>query len=99
MNSTATIQFRAAGGAAGGDGVGIAESIQRGALAEVAGSKGVPVAASTVKGGWETFHFSGGLEEYVKFNNRDNAPMHDPIIVSRTVRYSLPSLATMLLIP
>jgi DNA gyrase/topoisomerase IV subunit B len=35
---------------------------------------------------WETFHFSGGLKEYVQYNNRDNATLHEPICIGRTVR-------------
>lgn len=39
------------------------------------------------KGGqWETFHFRGGLKEYVQYNNRDNATLHEPICISRMVR-------------
>ena len=35
--------------------------------------------------GAETFHFSGGISEFVAWNNRARIPMHDPIYVSRTV--------------
>lgn len=34
----------------------------------------------------ETFHFSGGIAEFVAYNNRARTPMHDPIYVSRMVR-------------
>jgi len=35
----------------------------------------------------ETFHFSGGIAEFVAYNNRARTPMHDPIYVSRMVRF------------
>jgi DNA gyrase subunit B len=35
-------------------------------------------------GAWETFHFSGGLAEYVKHINRDRIATHEPIYFSRT---------------
>jgi len=33
--------------------------------------------------GWEVFHFSGGLAEYVKHINRDRISSHEPIVFSR----------------
>jgi len=36
-----------------------------------------PVPSSTFDAdGWETFHFAGGLEEYVRWLNRDKSPLH-----------------------
>ena len=36
-----------------------------------------PVPSSTIDAeGWETFHFAGGLEEYVRWLNRDKSPLH-----------------------
>lgn len=36
-----------------------------------------PVPTSTIDAdGWETFHFAGGLEEYVRWLNRDKSPLH-----------------------
>ena len=35
--------------------------------------------------GWEVFHYSGGLAEYVAFLNRDKDAMHPPIVFSKTV--------------
>lgn len=32
---------------------------------------------------WEEFHFSGGLKEYVQYNNRDKHAMHEPIYIKR----------------
>ena len=105
LNSSASISFRAASGAAGADGLSITESLathisstgSAHGTAEPGSSAGngdggasvaaaaAAAAASPVKGTWESFHFSGGLEEYVRYNNRDNTPMHDPIYISRTV--------------
>jgi DNA gyrase/topoisomerase IV subunit B len=34
----------------------------------------------------ETFHFSGGIAEFVAYNNRTRHAMHEPIFVSRLVR-------------
>lgn len=109
LNSAATIRFRAAPGAAGADGLSIAQSLAAESAAAAAasdeaaehvsssgngnGASSAPApaagaaASSPAKGCWEKFHFSGGLEEYVRFNNRDNTPMHDPIYISRTVSY------------
>lgn len=33
----------------------------------------------------ETFHFSGGISEFVKYNNRSRSAMHEPIFVSHMV--------------
>ena len=106
LNSSATISFRAAAGAAGGDGLSITESLathissagSAHGTAELGSSAGngdggasaavaAAAAASPAKGAWESFHFSGGLEEYVRYNTRDNTPMHDPIYISRTVSF------------
>lgn len=36
-----------------------------------------PVPSSTIDAdGWEIFHFAGGLEEYVRWLNRDKSPLH-----------------------
>lgn len=40
-------------------------------------SPALPVPSSTIEAdGWETFHFAGGLEEYVRWLNRDKSPLH-----------------------
>ena len=46
--------------------------------------------------GAETFHFSGGIAEFVAWNNRARIPMHDPIYVCRSVG-CLPSPANLML--
>ena len=33
--------------------------------------------------GWEIYHFSGGLAQYVKYLNRDKQPIHAPIYFSK----------------
>ena len=35
--------------------------------------------------GWQIFHATGGLEQYVKWLNRDNTPLHEPIVFSKAV--------------
>ena len=42
-------------------------------------------AAGPVREGWETFHYSGGLAEYVRYLNRDKEPIHEPFYFSKTV--------------
>ena len=36
--------------------------------------------------GWQVFHYSAGLLEYVKWVNSDRQAFHEPIVVSREVR-------------
>ena len=36
--------------------------------------------------GWQVFHYSAGLLEYVKWLNSDKQAFHEPIVVSREVR-------------
>lgn len=35
--------------------------------------------------GWELFHYSGGLAEYVKHLNRDKQPFHEPVVFSKEI--------------
>ena len=35
---------------------------------------------------WVQYHFSGGLQEFVKWTNRDREPMHKPIFIQKEVR-------------
>ena len=37
---------------------------------------------------WQTFHYSGGLLEYVKWLNNERQPFHEPIMISRTVSHT-----------
>jgi len=39
--------------------------------------------------GWQVFHYSAGLLEYVKWLNSDKQAFHEPIVVSREVRLSV----------
>jgi len=39
--------------------------------------------------GWQVFHYSEGLLEYVKWLNSDKQAFHEPIVVSREVRLPL----------
>lgn len=41
--------------------------------------------------GWQVFHYSAGLLEYVKWLNSDKQAFHEPIVVSREVRLPLGS--------
>jgi DNA gyrase subunit B len=34
---------------------------------------------------WNTYHFSGGLKEFVSWTNRDREVMHDPIYITKEV--------------
>ena len=34
---------------------------------------------------WQTFHYSGGLREYVKWLNNERQAFHEPIVISRQV--------------
>lgn len=36
---------------------------------------------------WQTFHYSGGLLEYVKWLNKERQPFHEPIMISREVSH------------
>lgn len=92
LNSRATIFFRAP------DGKPVKTSSRNssssGAVAAEAGGNGVPVAvdatlspvaAAVAAEGWEVFHASGGLAEYVRFLNRDKEAIHEPIVFSKQV--------------
>jgi len=49
-----------------------------------------PEDMSESKDGWQVFHYSAGLLEYVKWVNSDRQAFHEPIVVSREVRISSP---------
>lgn len=79
LNSSATITYAtgapAAPAAANGNGTaGSGDESGNGAAAGGEGSGEV-----------ETFHFEGGIAEFVQWNNRTRTPMHDPVFVRRTV--------------
>ena len=33
--------------------------------------------------GWQTFHFEGGLSQFVAWTNEGKHPLHDPIVLER----------------
>lgn len=41
------------------------------------------------KEGWQVFHYSEGLKEYVKWLNSDKQAFHEPIVISREVMHTL----------
>lgn len=49
------------------------------------GSDNDTEASGQSKDGWQVFHYSAGLLEYVKWVNSDKQPFHEPIVVSREV--------------
>lgn len=84
LNSTATILFETRGvptssGSAGGS--------SNGAGGNGASGNGAPSSngSGASAGNVETFHFSGGIAEFVAYNNRVRMPMHDPMYVSQLV--------------
>ena len=95
LNSRATIFFRAVDGkpdkAALGNGSSNGSNGSNGATqqaadaAAVAGSASV-AAAEAAAAGWEVFHYSGGLSEYVRYLNRDKEPIHEPFVFSKQAR-------------
>ena len=76
LNRTATITFETRGAA--------------GSSSNGSGSKGSSSSNGNGTGGHaaapETFHFSGGIAEFVAWNNRARHAMHEPIFISRVVR-------------
>ena len=44
------------------------------------------MAAGSLGPGWEVFHFSGGLAEYVAYLNRDKEAVHEPFYFHKQVR-------------
>jgi DNA gyrase/topoisomerase IV subunit B len=76
LNRTATITFETRGAS--------------GSSSNGSGSKGSSPSNGNGTGGHaaapETFHFSGGIAEFVAWNNRARHTMHEPIFISRVVR-------------
>lgn len=79
LNSSATITYNTSGGA----GSSIAASSNGNGSGNGSAAASTAAAASSSV---ETFHFSGGIAEFVAYNNRARTPMHDPISVSHMVR-------------
>ncbi|KAL4440444.1 hypothetical protein ABPG75_003445 [Micractinium tetrahymenae] len=55
------------------------------AAASAAAATLSPAAAEAAAAGWEVFHYSGGLAEYVRYLNRDKEPIHEPFFFSKQV--------------
>lgn len=106
LNSRATIFFRAldgkqpgapanGNGSAGGSGSGAGNAGKASAPAaadtEVAATLS-PAAAEATAAGWEVFHYSGGLAEYVRYLNRDKEAIHEPFYFSKQVRWRAPRM-------
>jgi DNA gyrase/topoisomerase IV subunit B len=74
LNRTATITFEARGASGSSKGSGSSSPSGNGN------------GSSDHEADVETFHFSGGIAEFVAYNNRARHAMHEPIFVSRVVR-------------
>ena len=91
LNNAATIRFKAAkpatkrrAGAAKTNGSKAATSSDEDSSDEDSDSdEGV---AGDPKEGWQVFHYSEGLKEYVKWVNSDRQAFHEPIVISREVK-------------
>ena len=87
LNSRASIFFRALDGKKAPASSSNGSSSANGSSSSNGG--GAPAAeaaaAGPVREGWETFHYSGGLAEYVRYLNRDKEPIHEPFYFSKTV--------------
>ncbi|KAI8112178.1 hypothetical protein M9434_003502 [Picochlorum sp. BPE23] len=84
LNPQATIHFRAKNYSGKQH---ARKDSKKDAAAEEPESDAEEALATTTPGdadGWELFHFSGGLSEYVKHINRDRLSAHEPIFFSRT---------------
>lgn len=79
LNPNATIQFRAKNHARKKSSV---TSKDAAAKKVVEPESDVEESGESV-GDWETFHFSGGLAEYVQHINRDRISVHEPIYFTR----------------
>lgn len=89
LNNAATIRFKAAkpaskrkAGAAKTNGSKAATSSDEDSSDEDS-DEGV---AGDPKEGWQVFHYSEGLKEYVKWVNSDRQAFHEPIVISREVK-------------
>lgn len=97
LNSRATIFFRAVDGkqtatSANGSSSGSSNSSNGGssgtgeAAADASAAATLsPAAAEAAAAGWEVFHYSGGLAEYVRYLNRDKEAIHEPFFFSKQV--------------
>jgi len=79
LNSSATIHFRVLGQKKSGAGAAAA------AIGNSDGGVSMNGNSALAIEGWETYHYSGGLVEYVRYLNRDKQPVHDPFFLSKEV--------------
>ena len=94
LNNAATIRFKAAksaskrkAGAAKTNGSKAATSSDEDSSDEDIDSDGGLI--DDPKEGWQVFHYSEGLKEYVKWVNSDRQAFHEPIVISREVKRTL----------
>lgn len=88
LNSRATIFFRAVDGkqpAASANGSSSGGGGEAAAADAAAAATLSPAAAEAAAAGWEVFHYSGGLAEYVRYLNRDKEAIHEPFFFSKQV--------------
>jgi DNA gyrase subunit B len=94
LNSAATIHFRVVGGttpkkssslngssSSGSNGTTADATEEKGNEAKTTSTTTTSSGLTSMSAdGWEIFHFSGGLAEYVTYLNRDKQPVHPPIV-------------------
>eukprot|EP00208_Stichococcus_sp_RCC1054_P002844 CAMPEP_0206138648 /NCGR_PEP_ID=MMETSP1473-20131121/3463_1 /ASSEMBLY_ACC=CAM_ASM_001109 /TAXON_ID=1461547 /ORGANISM="Stichococcus sp, Strain RCC1054" /LENGTH=763 /DNA_ID=CAMNT_0053532137 /DNA_START=195 /DNA_END=2486 /DNA_ORIENTATION=+ len=88
LNSSATITYAVGPPGVHSSGNGAPVSSNGAKASKAARGKGASAPAAAVGDGVkgeETFHFEGGIAEFVLYNNRARQPMHDPIFISRTI--------------
>ena len=90
LNNAATIRFKAAkagskGKASTAQTNGSSAASSSDSSDEESDSDGL---ISQSNEGWQVFHFSEGLKEYVKWVNSDRQAFHEPIVISREVQIS-----------
>lgn len=93
LNSRATIFFRvldgkeAKGAASASNGAAAAGGSANGSSGNSNGTAAAatlsPAAAEATAAGWEVYHYSGGLAEYVRYLNRDKETIHEPFYFSK----------------
>lgn len=83
MNSAATISFRALGEKKGSVSASSSSSNGTTTAVENNGTNNNNT-RTNLNDAWETFHYSGGLTEYVTFLNRDKESFHQPLTFTKT---------------
>lgn len=94
LNSSATINFRAlpkraSSASSAVDGHRISSSASESSSSESSDDdlEGQQDSHASESHPWQTFHYSGGLLEYVKWLNKERQPFHEPIMISREVSH------------